>query len=234
MRLFRLFALMDSLRRRRGPVTAKDLSQEHRVSVRSIYRDIADLQAMGAPIRGEGGIGYVLDRGYFMPSLHFEEGELDVLMLGLRLVEERSGPELGHSAQEALAKLSSSIGEEKRDLWLRTPLVAGPSAAGARARETAFYAQLRDGIKRHRVLKLHYESVSGKMSERFAHPLGMTVFEAGWLLTIWCETAGDFRHLRMDRIRAVEDAERAFRPERGRSFAEALAREAEKTAPNGN
>jgi predicted DNA-binding transcriptional regulator YafY len=59
MRLFRLFRLLDLMRLRSTPVTAASLAEELGVSVRSIYRDISDLQAMGAPIRGEGGIGYV-------------------------------------------------------------------------------------------------------------------------------------------------------------------------------
>ena len=55
MRLFRLFRLLDLMRLRSTPVTAATLANELGVSARSVYRDIADLQTMGAPIRGEGG-----------------------------------------------------------------------------------------------------------------------------------------------------------------------------------
>ena len=82
MRLFRLFQLMDQFRARKAPVTARELAELTGISVRSVYRDIADLQGMGAPIRGEGGIGYVLERGYFMPSLRFDPEELEVVALG--------------------------------------------------------------------------------------------------------------------------------------------------------
>jgi predicted DNA-binding transcriptional regulator YafY len=76
MRAARLFALLDQLRLRRWPVSASELAKLMGVTERTIYRDMASLQAMGAPIRGEGGIGYQIERGYFLPPLHFDEDEL--------------------------------------------------------------------------------------------------------------------------------------------------------------
>jgi predicted DNA-binding transcriptional regulator YafY len=58
MRLYRLLSLLDALRLRHGPVTARQIAEVCGISLRTAYRDIADLQAMGAPIRGEGGVGY--------------------------------------------------------------------------------------------------------------------------------------------------------------------------------
>ncbi|GAA0363229.1 hypothetical protein GCM10009092_29500 [Bowmanella denitrificans] len=63
------------------------------------------------------------------------------------------------------------------------------------------------------------------MSKRLARPLGLTVFDSAWLLTIWCESAQDFRHLRVDRIHHVLVTEKRFRDERGRRFADCLAQE---------
>ncbi|HEY0596492.1 helix-turn-helix transcriptional regulator, partial [Sphingopyxis sp.] len=65
----RLFAIIDSLRRRRRPVTAEILADEHGVSVRTLYRDIQALVALGAPIEGEAGVGYMLRPGFFLPPL---------------------------------------------------------------------------------------------------------------------------------------------------------------------
>ena len=90
MRLFRLFQLLDELRLRRNATPARTLAQDMGVSLRTLYRDIADLQAMGAPIRGEGGVGYVIEPGYFMPSLRLDEDELSALALGVRLVAART------------------------------------------------------------------------------------------------------------------------------------------------
>ncbi|KTT68891.1 DeoR faimly transcriptional regulator, partial [Sphingomonas sanguinis] len=47
------------------------------VSARTIYRDMVTLQAMGAPVRGEPGVGYQLEQGYFLPPLHLDHDEMD-------------------------------------------------------------------------------------------------------------------------------------------------------------
>ena len=63
----RLFQIIQVLRGATAPVTAQALADEMETSVRTIYRDIADLMAQRVPVRGEAGIGYVLERGYDMP-----------------------------------------------------------------------------------------------------------------------------------------------------------------------
>lgn len=52
----RLFQIVQYLRGGRL-VTAANLAAQLEVSTRTIYRDIADLQASGVPIDGEAGIG---------------------------------------------------------------------------------------------------------------------------------------------------------------------------------
>lgn len=230
MRVFRLFRLMDMLRLRTVPVTARALADEMGVSIRSIYRDIADLQSLGAPIRGEGGIGYVMERGYFVPSLGFDSEELDAISMGLQLVAERSSDSLSAAAGRATAKIASAIGETKRKDLLETPLAAGPSLAGIQARARPLYDELRKAITDRAILRIDYLSIAGAHSSRIARPLGLTAFDDTWLLTIWCESAEDFRHLRLDRIQNMEPTGGRFRHEGGKRFADALAREREKLA----
>ena len=43
------------------------LADEMGVSLRTLYRDIASLQAQGATIEGEAGVGYVLKPGFMLP-----------------------------------------------------------------------------------------------------------------------------------------------------------------------
>ena len=56
----RLLDLIQLLRRHRTPVTGPALADELGISIRTLYRDIATLQAQGADIQGEPGLGYVL------------------------------------------------------------------------------------------------------------------------------------------------------------------------------
>ena len=59
----RLFQIIQILRRARRPVTADALAEELETSKRTVYRDVADLMAQRVPVRGEAGVGYVLDQG---------------------------------------------------------------------------------------------------------------------------------------------------------------------------
>jgi predicted DNA-binding transcriptional regulator YafY len=67
----RLLAIMQSLRARRGPVTAAVVAEEFGVSERMVYRDIAVLVSQGAVIEGASGLGYIANPGHFLPPLMF-------------------------------------------------------------------------------------------------------------------------------------------------------------------
>lgn len=230
MRLFRLFRLLDLLRLRSTPVTAASLAEDLSVSIRSIYRDIADLQAMGAPIRGEGGVGYVMERGYFLPSLRFESDELDAVILALKLVSERAAPVLDGAARRAAAKVSSALGEAQKDSMVESPLEAGPSRVVNSDGNSLPFATVRAAIAAKDVLTIDYQDAVGRCSTREARPLGLTLFENAWLLTIWCETAQDFRHLRLDRITSLKRTGKRFRMEKGKRFKDAVDLERSKLA----
>ncbi|MBV2183002.1 MAG: HTH domain-containing protein, partial [Rhizobium sp.] len=82
----RLLSLLQVLRRHRQPVSGAALASELGISLRTLYRDIASLQAQGANIEGEAGVGYVLRPGYMLPPLMFSREEIEALVLGVRLV----------------------------------------------------------------------------------------------------------------------------------------------------
>jgi predicted DNA-binding transcriptional regulator YafY len=77
-------------------MTGQRLAEELGVSLRTLYRDIATLQAQGAPLEGEPGLGYVLRPGFLLPPLMFSDDEIEALVLGSRWVA--SGVESDTSA----------------------------------------------------------------------------------------------------------------------------------------
>jgi len=97
----RLFDLMQILRRHRTPVPGNDLAAEAGVSLRTIYRDIADLQGLGAQIDGEPGFGYVLQPGFLLPPLMFSEQEIQALALGAQWVSRQTDDEFALAARDA-------------------------------------------------------------------------------------------------------------------------------------
>ena len=124
----RLLNLIETLRRHRLPVSGRTLAEETGVSIRTLYRDIASLQAQGATIEGEPGVGYVLRPGFMLPPLMFSEDELEALVLGQRWVAKRADKRLGDAAENALAKISAVLPADLRDKVDANGLLVGPSA----------------------------------------------------------------------------------------------------------
>ncbi|MEC9199631.1 MAG: HTH domain-containing protein, partial [Pseudomonadota bacterium] len=56
----RLFQIIQILRSARRPVTGRELADELEISLRTLYRDMAELIAQRIPVQGEAGTGYVL------------------------------------------------------------------------------------------------------------------------------------------------------------------------------
>ncbi|MFX6035774.1 HTH domain-containing protein, partial [Acinetobacter baumannii] len=75
----RLFDIIQSLRVATRPMTAAMLAEHLEVNIRTVYRDIATLQARRIPIEGASGIGYVLRRGFDLPPLMFTADEIDAI-----------------------------------------------------------------------------------------------------------------------------------------------------------
>src|SRR6516162_11727686 len=105
----RLFDIIQSLRTAARPMTAAALADKLEVTVRTIYRDIAALQASRVPIEGAPGLGYVLRRGYDLPPLMFTLEETDAIAIGVRLLRRLRDPKLQQAAESVLGKLSAVV-----------------------------------------------------------------------------------------------------------------------------
>ena len=105
----RLFLIIHSLRGRRSALPARQLAESLAVSLRTIYRDIADLQLSGVPIEGEAGVGYVLRKGSDIPPLMFNASELEALVVGTRFVRAFAGTRLAEAARSALIKIEAVL-----------------------------------------------------------------------------------------------------------------------------
>jgi predicted DNA-binding transcriptional regulator YafY len=56
-------------------------------------------------------------------------------------------------------------------------------------------------------------------------PLGLAFYGPIWILAAWCELRQDFRAFRLDRMQALVLSEDKFRPERGKTLNDYLARQ---------
>ncbi len=209
----RLLALVRLLRTHRYPVAGQQLAQSLAISLRTLYRDIATLQAQGADIRGAPGLGYVLHPGFALPPLMFTEHELEALMLGMRWVARRADPALSQAAHDVLAKAEAVLPPGGAERLNRTALFA--AGAGPSAHPTFDTHVLRDAIRRERKVRLSYRSAGARVSVRVVRPLGIGYFDQADILAAWCESRQDFRHFRLDRIQALTLLDEGFEGQGG-------------------
>lgn len=196
----RLLDLIQVLRRHRNPVSGRHLAQEMGVSLRTLYRDIASLQAQGAPVEGEPGLGYVLRPGFTLPPLMFREEEIEALVLGMRWVAERADTPLAAEAGDALAKIAAVLPPGLRERLDASTLMVGPAEA---APERIDLAALRGAIRAQHKVAIRYRDAGGAESERVVWPFALGFFERVRVVVAWCETRDDFRHFRTDRMETL-------------------------------
>jgi predicted DNA-binding transcriptional regulator YafY len=197
----RLLQIIQLFRRKRGPVTASAIAEELEVTIRTIYRDIASLMANGVPIRGEAGIGYVLDQAYDLPPLMFSADELEALMLGARMVAGQGDAKLTRSADNAIAKIAAVVPPELRPVLLDAPLYAPVPVSDIVDQVDA--GLIRTAIRERRKVHIDYMDAQGSLSERAIWPVAIAYYHGLRLLVAWCELRNDFRNFRVDRIRAL-------------------------------
>jgi predicted DNA-binding transcriptional regulator YafY len=204
----RLFAIIDGLRRRCRPVTAEVLAEEQGVSVRTLYRDIQALIALGAPIEGEAGVGYVLRPGFFLPPLMFTVDELEALVLGARWVEGRQDGALSRAAGLALAKIAAASPDELKQrideagLW--------PVNSQWRETDAPLLATVRAAMRAEKTLHIEYADQSGAVTERAIWPAALAYYEEKQIIAAWCLLRRDFRSFRIDRVTSARIGEEGF------------------------
>ena len=204
----RLLDLIQILRRHRHPVSGHVLAQELGVSIRTLYRDIAILNAQGAEIDGEPGLGYVLRPGFMLPPLMFSEDEIEALVLGSRWVADRGDERLGAAARNALAKIAAVLPPDLRDALDASPLLVPPSSM--MPRPLVDLAVMRKAIRTERKVAITYRDVNGIESKRTIWPFALAFFECVRVVVAFCELRSSFRHFRADRIIDLDVTEQRY------------------------
>jgi predicted DNA-binding transcriptional regulator YafY len=198
----RLLRVIQLLRRYRRPVTGQVMADELEVSLRTLYRDIADLITDGVPIRGEAGVGYVLGEGYDLPPLMFKADELEAVMLGLRWVAKRGDPDLARAAMDTAAKIGTVLPPNLKPFLYDSSLIASPFSKNTEDRIDV--AALRKAIREQNKVSIHYRAEDNSETERIIWPIGISYFDAQRIIIAWCELRNGFRSFRTDRVIASE------------------------------
>ena len=208
----RLLRIIQLLRRHRRPVTGQRMAEELEVSLRTLYRDVADLITDGVPIRGEAGVGYVLGEGYDLPPMMFNVDELDAVMLGLSWVARRGDETLQRAAADTVAKIGTVLPQHLRAYFYDAPLITPPSFN--HIAESIDLAAIRKAIRTQAKVQIEYQDELQKPSSRVIWPIAISYFDAQRLIVAWCELRVGFRHFRSDRVLAMTVLEEKYREPR--------------------
>ncbi len=208
----RLLRIIQLLRRHRRPVTGSRMAEELEVSLRTLYRDIADLITDGVPIRGEAGVGYVLGEGYDLPPLMFKADELEAIMLGLSWVSRRGDTVLRTAADDVIAKIGTVLPEDLKPFLYNAPLLSAPNFRITS--EVVDMALLRQAIRAQQKVGIDYADEQGRTTKRVIWPIAVTYFDAQRLVVGWCELRNGFRHFRSDRILVMNTMAEKYREPR--------------------
>jgi len=217
----RLFDIIQSLRRANGPMTAAALADKLEVTARTIYRDIAALQASHVPIEGAPGLGYVLRRGFDLPPLMFTADEADAIAIGVRLLRRLRDPKLQEAAESVLAKLADVVPGPLQPHLVAAPVYVSDGSAAEPA--GIDLAELRRAVHQTRKLAIDYADEEGRQTRRTIWPLAMVYYVDVTLIGAWCELRQDFRHFRVDRVLSSNVLDERFPADDGKLMAKWLA-----------
>jgi predicted DNA-binding transcriptional regulator YafY len=194
----RMFEIIQMLRSADAPLTAQAIASGLEVNKRTVYRDMAALQAMRVPIEGEAGIGYVMRPGFDLPPLMFTGEEVEAIAVGLAMLGRTGDAGLQSAAVSAGQKIGAVLpGDGGHDLK-NQPLFASNWTAVLQSPVDLRF--LRKAIREEEKIRLTYSDAEDARTHRTVMPLALVYYIEVVVLAAWCELRSDFRHFRADRI----------------------------------
>lgn len=210
----RLFRIVEYLKTRKRVVRASELADTLEVSLRTIYRDVSDLQTSGIPIVGEAGVGYLLDKEHILRPMTFTIEELEALMLGAQMVRSWGDKMLAKASASAIDKIGSVLPPTLEQEIANSFLFSFPTHE--RKPTNNLLSECRQTIRSKHKICISYTREDGAISTRIVRPLCLVFFAPDWLLMAWCEERKDFRNFRLDRIGTLEVLNEKFKDEKGK------------------
>nr|WP_299170432.1 YafY family protein [uncultured Allomuricauda sp.] len=208
-RLSRLTAILTQLQSSRI-VTAKTLAEKHKVSVRTIYRDIRTLEKSGVPIITEEGKGYSMMEGYQLPPVMFTEDEANALITAEQLILKNKDASLVQHYSEAILKIKALLkGSQKDKASLLTERIYFTDNY-LNQRTSNYLMRLQSALTNFQVLNIDYLSLDQKFSNRNIEPFALYSTEEKWLLIAYCRLREAFRMFRIDHIQKITNTYEQF------------------------
>ena len=203
--------------------TARALAGRLGVSIRTLWRDMASLQASGLPVDGKRGVGYILREAIDLSPPSLTKDEVKVLRLGAALVAWGADPSLARAAELLRAKVESVLPDRLR----RAPLTDGPHIFTGRETEdsTIHLTRAAPCLARTVAGQDRLPRRGGRLHDPKPAPPRDWSSEAGsGRLPPTARLALTFAPFRLDRIERLTLTDTVFPAEAGRERAEYMAR----------
>jgi predicted DNA-binding transcriptional regulator YafY len=220
----RALAILLLLTRRRL-LPATDLARRFEVSVRTIYRDIDRLMALGIPVEAERGAegGFRLSGEFLSPPIALNRLETTALLVSLALMRGLRATPLQRDLESAEAKLLAALPQSAREILAKGTQLIGieqtpddifhraPSAerlVGQQATVDAFL----EGVLTQRRIELVHRNFSRGEKTYDVEPHGLLLDRNLWYLVGRSLAVDDVRMWRADRVVSITVTGMAFRP----------------------
>lgn len=198
----RLMKIVHFLRQRRRAVTAQCIADTFGTCTRTVYRDIQSLMDSGVPITGEAGVGYMIDKQYYLPPITFDQDELEAIGLGISMVRQWTDDNFANKARSAFDKIQAVLPAELQGEWQQITTHAPRTSVPIPWKVN--FSELRECIRSRHKIDIVYSDEAQQQTRRIIQPLGLFFFTPVWLLVSWCELRQDFRSFRIDRIEQLK------------------------------
>ncbi len=205
----RLMKITHYLRKRRQAITAQQIADAFEICKRTVYRDLQCLMDSGVPIRGEAGIGYTINKQYYLPPIAFDADELEAIGLGISMVRQWTDQRFADKADSAFDKIEAVLPASLQGELKQITTYAVPTRP--KVPWTVNFSDLRDHIRTQRKIHVVYSDQEDRETTRTLQPLALLFFNPVWLLVAWCELRQDFRNFRLDRIQNLTPSQHLFK-----------------------
>ncbi|AXS40357.1 WYL domain-containing protein [Breoghania sp. L-A4] len=217
-------------------VTAAALAERFEVSLRTIYRDVDRLLALGVPVEAERGAegGYRLAHGYIQPPVALTRSETAALLVALALVRGLRATPLSADLDTAERKLTAALPRAVHDLLVnsqrligveRTPpdvFHHGTTPAPAGSWQNALDRFMEGLLAGRRVRFEHTNPARDAPRPHEVEPYGILFDRDHWYLAGRSVDADDLRIYRADRVSNIEITGFRFRPDKNFSIQDLL------------
>jgi predicted DNA-binding transcriptional regulator YafY len=204
----RLLYILNLLRSRKS-LNAARLAEECGVAERSIYRDIITLSEANIPIYYDN--GYKLASDNYLPPFNFTFEEYTCLRLALESTPLEATDKYREVLKQVLAKVEAGLSESTR---LKKRTAIDPVRIDVAPMDTdawRCYGDIERAISGQLCLNMTYETIEHGETQRQVEPYFMIYRRHAFYFVAYCRLRQDFRTFRLDRIRALDVTEVAFR-----------------------